>query len=99
VKSFKLYDVFTSVIKEASCLKAIRLMKINFLLISRDLKAWRHKITEVGFHSGDEEEFCLGHKAVYTVKSQPTFRRNIASPSSGLNSNPSKNWNGGSSVT
>jgi hypothetical protein len=37
------------------------------------------------------EEFCLlGYNPVYSVESQPTFRRNMSPPSSGSKYKPSK---------
>jgi hypothetical protein len=62
------------------CLKYLHLVRI-FLLIS------------VGYsHSGVYEEFChLGHNAVWSVESQPTFRRNVLSSSYWLKSKRSRN--------
>jgi hypothetical protein len=37
-----------------------------------------------------EEYYLLGYNAVYSAESQPTFRRNISLPFSGLKNKPSK---------
>jgi hypothetical protein len=39
-----------------------------------------------GCLSGDYEQYYfLGHNAIWSIKSQPTFQRNISPPSSWLN--------------
>jgi hypothetical protein len=46
--------------------------------------------------SGYAEFYLLGHNAMYSVESQPTFRRNLSPPSSGsknkLSKKPEKRW-------
>jgi hypothetical protein len=45
-------------------------------------------------HSTGFEVLCLlGYDAVLSVESQPTFRRNISHPSSGLKVNQARNQN------
>jgi hypothetical protein len=42
-------------------------------------------------HNGAPDEcYILGYNTVSSAESQPTFRRNIPSPSSGLKNKPSK---------
>jgi hypothetical protein len=60
-----------------SCLyRVVHISSINKLH-----KGWSRRIW--GSHSSDyEQSYLLGHKALLSVESKPTFRRNISPPSS-----------------
>jgi hypothetical protein len=46
-------------------------------------------VPKVGM-KGKQEFFVSGYDTIQTVESQPTFQRNMSSPSSGMKSKPSK---------
>jgi hypothetical protein len=57
----------------------------NWISLMTDVGAWGRKcLTDGGERSTALNEFCLlGYNTVQSVGSQPTFRRNLAPPSSG----------------